>query len=90
MKDKNVKSFGEFNESVFSDQGNAGMPGEMYDDKSDEKNSFTLEDMENCWRAATRKTYPSFEEWFDSKFKKKNHTDRLINFYSSHLPHLKK
>ena len=34
MKDKNVKSFGEFNESVFSDKGHAGMPGEMYHDKN--------------------------------------------------------
>ena len=33
MKDKNVKSFGEFNESVFSDKGHAGMNGERYEDK---------------------------------------------------------
>ena len=29
---KHVESFGEFNESVYSDKGHAGMPGEMYDD----------------------------------------------------------
>jgi len=33
MKNKNVKSFGEFNESVFSDQGHAGMNGERYEDE---------------------------------------------------------
>ena len=33
MKDKKVKSFGEFNESVFSDKGHAGMNGERYEDK---------------------------------------------------------
>ena len=31
MKNKNIISFGEFNESVYSDQGHAGMPGEMHD-----------------------------------------------------------
>lgn len=35
MKNKKIESFGEFNESVYSDQGHAGMPGEMYDGGSD-------------------------------------------------------
>ena len=34
MKDKNVKTFGEFNESVFSDEGYAGMNGERYEDRN--------------------------------------------------------
>ena len=72
MKDKNVKSFGEFNESVFSDQGHAGMNGERYIDKT----TFSLEDMEKCWMASRRKefdtglpVYSTFEDWFDMKFK---------------------
>ena len=35
MKNKNIESFGEFNESVYSDKGHAGRPGEMYDGGSD-------------------------------------------------------
>jgi CRISPR/Cas system type I-B associated protein Csh2 (Cas7 group RAMP superfamily) len=79
MKDKNVKSFGEFNESVFSDQGHAGMNGERYDDRSSD--SFTKKDLFEAFSHYAfvsisnqpyneEELFEEFEEWFKRKYSK--------------------